>query len=76
MMITGSVHKRRDKDCLGYFLAKMSRKIWKHSVSGAGIIRIRRKFHHLGLTAQYKIDVFTNELGGDLQQDADRSPAR
>jgi hypothetical protein len=25
--------------CLGYFLPKMSRKIWKHSVSGAGMIR-------------------------------------
>jgi hypothetical protein len=38
MMIAGSVYKQQD-ELPGYFLANVSRKIWKHSVSGAGMIR-------------------------------------
>src|SRR5258708_40052643 len=59
--------------CLGYFLAKVSRKIWKHSVSGAGMIRYTQVPR---ADCAIQIDVFTNELGGDLRPDADGSPAR
>ena len=37
-VISGTIHKQQD-ELPGYFLAKVFRKIWKHSVSGAGMIR-------------------------------------
>jgi len=74
VMIAGAVHNRRMK-CLGYFLAKVSRKIWKHSVSGGRHDQIDAS-SVLRADCAIQIDVFTNELGGDLRPDADGSPAR
>src|SRR5882724_6072041 len=59
---------------LGYFFATVSRKIWKHSVSGAGMTR-KTQVPAFGQTA-IQIDIFTNELAGDLWPDTNGCPAR
>src|SRR5258705_12600153 len=61
--------------CRGYFLANVSRKIWKHCVSGAGMIRIDAGAV-LWADGAIQIDVFANELTGDLRPRPIGSPAR
>jgi hypothetical protein len=52
-VIAGSVHKKQDQFLVIFFFAKVSRKIWKYSVSGAGRIR-KMQVPSFGQTAPYK----------------------
>src|SRR5262245_61636331 len=73
-MISGSVHKQQDK-LPGIFLGQCVQK-------NLEALRIRRRQNQidagsvLGADCAIEVDVFTNELRGDLRPDADGSPAR
>jgi hypothetical protein len=73
-MVAGSVHKKQD-EVLGIFVGQDVHK-------NLEAFRIRRRHDQIDASSvlwadsAIQIDVFTNELGGNLRPDADWSPAR
>ena len=74
LMIAGTVHKQQD-EVPGVFFAQDVQK-------NLEAFRIGRRHDQIDASSVLRadcaiqIDVFTNELGGDLRPDADGSPAR
>ena len=73
-MVAGSVHKKQD-EVLGIFVRQDVHK-------NLEAFRIRRRHDQIDASSvlwadcAVQIDVFTNQLGGNLRPDADGSPAR